>query len=725
MDAESGLTGLRRTAIAVFVLLGTIIFYGYEFASANLRNQLPAVEFLLDPTLYPRDFYVREMVQFNPRFYYYHLIEVLSRLGLNISAITFIYYLIALAAFVLGLSAIARILCRNVMAASTLAFLGLTAANGTIGFTDLFRTEPIPATFAIAVSIWGIYHCFKSRWIFGYTLFGCACLLQFLVGVLPGILFAPLAILEVYRSSHVDRQERPIQSPPYQGGFRGMETPPYQGGFRGMETPPSQGGFRGMETPPYQGGFRGMETPPYQGGLRGSETPPSQGGFRGSESPPSQGGFRGISSAYKSPLIAFLLLTLFAAGVYLPMKLTGGTGSELMDDGQFIELYGYIRHPHHVIYSKFGLFGSRGWINWIGFAVSGWILISISSVFTSKDKFKLRVIFIAALGGLLLGYVFVEIIPIATFAKLQLARTTPFIQLVVLMAIAAWVSQSYRSGNLPLGCLLIALTVIKNSGILLAIATITLWLYPRYLSKLKNRWIYFSIVILMLILSILLCSYFGAIFTLLFVASIQRIQIPSQKLNWIDYGSIFLLLLTFLLNYHYDLFLFGTLFFPAIAPLPRFPKLLKVALLSILIIVGASWMPNRLKIVAKPDEPVAILGERFRQQSPQDALVLVPPSDEDFRFYSQRSVVWSFKSFPFTDRGILEWEDRMKKITGTVDASAADLDDRYRQKSGSELVAIAQSFQADYILTRTDWHPELPGTPVDTVENWGIWQISE
>jgi len=687
MDAESGWMGLRRAAIAVFVLLGTVIFYGYEFASANLRNQLPAVESLLEPTLYPRDFYVREMVQFNPRFYYYHFIEFLSRLGLNISAITFIYYLIALTAFVLGLYAIARLLCRDVISASTLAFLGLTAANGTIGFTDLFRTEPIPATFAIALSTWGIYHCFKSRWIVGYSLFGCACLLQFLVGILPGILFAPAAILEVYRTSHVDRQERPIQSPPSQGGFRGIASPPYQGGFRGMETPPYQGGFRGMETPPYQGGFRG------------------------------------ILSAYKSPLIAFLLLTLFAACIYLPMKLTGGTGSDLMDNEQFIYLYGYIRHPHHVIYSKFGWFGSRGWINWIGFAVSGWILISISSVFKSEDKFQLRVIFITALGWLLLGYVCVEIIPIATFAKLQLARTTPFIQLIVLIAIAAWVGESYKAGNLPLGCLLIALIVIKNSGILLAIATITVWFAPHYLSRLKNRRIYFSLVGFMLILSIFLCSYFGIIFTLLFVASIKRIQTPSQNLTQIDYGSIFLLLLTFVLNYHYDLFLFLTLFLPAIAPLPRFPKLLKVVLLSTLIIVGVSWMPNRLKITAQPDEPVEILGQRFRQQSPKDALVLVPPSDEDFRFYSRRSVVWSFKSFPFTDRGILEWEDRMKKITGTVDASAAELDDRYRQKSGSELVAIARSFQANYILTRTDWHPELPATLIDTAENWGIWQV--
>ncbi|MGC9528226.1 MAG: DUF6798 domain-containing protein [Limnospira sp.] len=646
MDAESGLTGLRRVAIAVFVLLGTTIFYGYEFASANLRNQLPAIASLLDPTLYPRDFYVREMMQFNPRFYYYHLMEFPARLGFDISTITFIYYLIALASFVSGLYAIARFLCRDFISAATLPFLGLSAANGTIGFTDLFRTEPIPATFAIAVSIWGVYHCFKSRWIIGYGLFGCACLLQFLVGIIPGILFAPIAILEAYIGFKFDSKKRDFKE-----------------------------------------------------------------------------GFEEILSSSKFLIIAFLLLTLFAACVYLPMKLTGGTGSDLMDDQQFIYLYGYIRHPHHVIYSKFGLTGSRGWINWIGFAVAGWILISISSVFKSEDKFKLRVIFIAALGLLLLGYVFVEIIPIATFAKLQLARTTPFIQLVVLMAIAAWVSQSYRSGNLPLGCLLIALIVIKNSGILLAITAIKLWFAQRHLSRLKNRQVYFYIVGLMLILSILLCSYFGLIFTLLFLGSIKRIQTPSQKLGWIDYGSLFLLLLTFVLNYHYDLFLFLTLFLPAIAPLPRFPKLLKVALLSILIIVAFSWMPNRLKIVAKPDEPVEILGERFRQQSPQDALVLVPPSDEDFRFYSQRSVVWSFKSFPFTDRGILKWEDRMQQITGTVDASRADLDDRYRQKSGSELVAIAQSFQADYILTRTDWHPELPGTLLDTVENWGIWQV--
>jgi hypothetical protein len=47
-----------------------LVAYGYEFSRENVFNQMPAVMALLDPTLYSRDFYVQEMVQFTPRSYY-------------------------------------------------------------------------------------------------------------------------------------------------------------------------------------------------------------------------------------------------------------------------------------------------------------------------------------------------------------------------------------------------------------------------------------------------------------------------------------------------------------------------------------------------------------------------------------------------------------------------------------------------------------------------------
>lgn len=72
MNLSPRLRGWQLGAIAFLLIGATLVFYGYELGSANLRNQLPAIAFLVDTHLYPRDFYVQEMVEFNPRFFYYH-----------------------------------------------------------------------------------------------------------------------------------------------------------------------------------------------------------------------------------------------------------------------------------------------------------------------------------------------------------------------------------------------------------------------------------------------------------------------------------------------------------------------------------------------------------------------------------------------------------------------------------------------------------------------------
>lgn len=96
----------------------------------------------------------------------------------------------------LALYAIGKIFLSDSISPSILVFLGLTAANGTIGFTNLFRQEPIPAVLAMGLAIWGIYYSFRSRWIIGYSLFGLAILLQFLIGFIPGILFIPIMAIK-------------------------------------------------------------------------------------------------------------------------------------------------------------------------------------------------------------------------------------------------------------------------------------------------------------------------------------------------------------------------------------------------------------------------------------------------------------------------------------------------------------------------------------------------
>ncbi len=142
-------------ATYTFVLIGSLIVYGYEFPTSNIRNQIPSVLSLLEPQLYQNDFYIQEMTRFTPRYYYYHLIYFPVKLGLSLPIVCFIYYLFAFCSFVLGLYAIGKLLGKSRLSAAVLAFLGLAAANGTIGGVDLFRTEPIPAIYGMGLTLWG------------------------------------------------------------------------------------------------------------------------------------------------------------------------------------------------------------------------------------------------------------------------------------------------------------------------------------------------------------------------------------------------------------------------------------------------------------------------------------------------------------------------------------------------------------------------------------------
>ena len=51
----------------------------------------------------------------------------------------------------------------------------------------------------MAFAIWGIYFSLRQKWLTGYFCFGLACLLQFLVGLLPGLMMVPVLVIESVR----------------------------------------------------------------------------------------------------------------------------------------------------------------------------------------------------------------------------------------------------------------------------------------------------------------------------------------------------------------------------------------------------------------------------------------------------------------------------------------------------------------------------------------------
>ena len=585
--------------------LSGLVAYGYNFSRENVFNQMPAVMALLDPTLYSQDFYVQEMTQFTPRSYYYYALVLPVKLGLSLPLVCFIYFAIAFIAFSLGLYAIGRYLGQSSLAAASLAFLGLAVADGTVGFTDLVRRTPLPSIYAIGIAIWGIYFCLQQRWVRGYLLLGLSCLLQFLIGVLPGLLFTPALVV------HSLRVKRPQQI-----------------------------------------------------------------------------------------LWAWGALLVLAGLVYSPMVLSGSTGSNLLSDADCVWLYGYVRHPHHIILSVFSM---ASWRRFVYFLLAGLACLYGSQQLVLHQKITLALTMLTGCGLLAVGYSLVELYPVATVAKLQFARTTPFILLMVLAAIAVYASEHYHRGNPALALLLIAIPVIDNAGGLITLIVVAM-------SLIKPGPAQFW----------------------------QWLNQHSKAKLWVTYALFWIVLVV---TYPYHVALFASFAYPFfIDEFPGLLKRLRPATYGVIAICAAflllhmsgvvahrslSPVHRAIKLAPLVDNPVKALAVNFRDSAPTDALVLVPPADRVFRFYSQRSVVVSFKGFPFTDAGMVTWQKRMTAILGELPTSVeAVLDQRFSQRTGTELGAIAAEFDATHILTRQSWHPDIPGTVVDQQDDWVLWAVN-
>ena len=685
-------------ATLIVVILLSLLAYGYELTSSNIYNQLPAITTLLNPELYQNDFYVQEMTQFTPRYYYYNLILLGIKSGLGLALTGFILFFAAFSAFLTGLYALGKAVSQSRLFATVFTFLGFAATlNGRLGHADLFRIDPIPATLAMGLAIWGFYFCFRQRWILGYLFFGLACLMQFLVGALPGMLMTiPLLISA------------------------------------------------------------------------------------------------GKKQNFGQILLSFLTLGLFACLVYIPMRLAGNTSSGEISSEDFVYLYGYIRHPHHLVFSQFGLTGPGGWLNFIAFTLGGWLSIQSAKSLNGNLKLQLKSIICVACFLLCVNFVFVEIYPLDFIAKLQFARATPFSQLAVLVGISALVKEAYQKGNIPIAFLLIIAPLLRSAGILLLILGCTLWLERRektlsqqpsnivifcwgfisilYISVYYQLYEIASLFILVLALGawrnrikhfeelagkqwVKLLSLYSLFFLMTMRFFPVGIIVSLYFLLWLTtnsqrfkvISSVCLFILFMALYHHYDFFLFCAIAIPLVIdkalPNLMLKRLISFGLATALMVYfgfGLSQMSSsntpglfasRIVTNPIPEDDVSLLAQQFRQLSPEDASILVPPLDETFRFYSQRSVVFTFKGFPFTDSGIKVWRDRLETVMG-IDSIAAlprfnryALDNIYASRQSAEIVDIAKQFDADYVLTRIDWHPDLAGSVVAQQGDWLIYQI--
>lgn len=392
---------------------------------------------------------------------------------------------------------------------------------------------------------------------------------------------------------------------------------------------------------------------------------------------------------------AALAVWLLGLGlVYGPMSAGGATDSGALGPAEFVEIYAHIRHPHHLVASTWG------WPVWVQagmFYLGAWWLLKnkAAPARPKSDRVLLHSTLALAAAALLLGCLFVEIWPSAMVAKLQPARITPLAQAILLGLLALRLHERIAQKDFLGGTLLALIPFSPLPGFLLVVYAILL---PT--AQPKPSWQHLTIALAVLF-------------------AFQPLD-PSFAARAVRYGlwaGIFGLQLL-------------------VAKLTLRPALLATAALSAMVGAGCCarasldprWPPflaMRFSVDARPLDAPGILGQRFRRQAANDAVVLIPPGGDtwSFRLHSGRAAVVVEKDFPFTDRGIQEWKRRMEEVLSTPLAPGIDMTAAWRKIPAAKLATIAARFDTRYVLTRDDWHPQLPGRRIDQEQGWSLWEL--
>jgi hypothetical protein len=346
--------------------------------------------------------------------------------------------------------------------------------------------------------------------------------------------------------------------------------------------------------------------------------------------------------------------------------------------------------------------------------LAGILGIKSTKTLTLNEKLSISIVICTSFVALFLGYIFVEVYPLSMFAKLQLARTTPFAQLMVLIVISVLINEFFQQGNFILCLLLLITPIVPNGAVILFVISTILSTNKLVFDFQSNQ------------RGIKLLVFYICLFGIISILSLYPVPSITTKalkeILWIFMAFAILVLPFFIERFisHYR----------TIKPIIY----VSTCLATLFLLLGISGhLPKRLlgtfqgriKIQNTYQGDFARLAMRFRELSNINDVILVTPSSNEFRLYSQRAVVFSFKGFPFTDSGMLEWQNRMVAILGKVrpPLSLDNVDLIYQNRSSSDLVKAAKKFGANYILTKTSWHQDMPGTVILQQGEWSIYKV--
>jgi len=365
------------------------------------------------------------------------------------------------------------------------------------------------------------------------------------------------------------------------------------------------------------------------------------------------------------------------------------SGQHLMSAREYVDLYALFRIPHHAMPSYFI---SDEWIAMVLFlAAAG---ISWTWWFrqpTTDRPVALRMTIVAGLILLLWfgGWLFVEVFPSRFWATLQPFRLVFIIKWFGLMLFAGTIAR-LATGTEP-GQPAVAAMMFFPIGVGQPHAV--LWAHIAELGRRRLRgtgeqlrWFAITVALLVSI---------GIVFIFGFSKSLWPIEPNKEFLVLIVLGLVALCWLTLAQRRH------------------RYQAALVVVGLAAALVVMNKYYPLRpLGSLLRDTKPFFTLNETTesrdriaaycRDSTPEDAIFLVPPRFELFRSNARRAVVIEFKCLILSDRGLLDWRQRLTDCYGEVSArgfnARDEMERNYRRITDEQILAVADKYGASFAV---------------------------
>jgi len=105
---------------------------------------------------------------------------------------------------------------------------------------------------------------------------------------------------------------------------------------------------------------------------------------------------------------------------------------------------------------------------------------------------------------------------------------------------------------------------------------------------------------------------------------------------------------------------------------------------------------------------ITMVGQWVRENTPKEAVFLVPPEFESFRLVANRAIVADWKAFPFQEKAMLEWAERMCDIGNIKNCNYKNIKENqiiagYRTLSREDILNLADKYKFDYMISEVDY----------------------